>query len=263
MPDDGKRLTKKRKQGPGFIYGNYNRYYGYRVNNKSKEDPRVTVMKREWFEDKDCLDIGCNEGVITIDIAKRFSCRRILGVDIDNSLVTMAWKNLKIVASASGNRQKDKAGLQNFANGSSDGQKRPSVSKRTGLLDKVSFESGNFLEDLCPGEEKYDTILCLSVTKWIHLNWGDDGLIKLFSKIWKLLRPGGMLLLEPQPWKSYERKRRVCEVTSSNFGSIRFSPDLFPDILLDKIGFRTMETISNNLPGTVAGFDRPIYMYTK
>lgn len=71
----------------------------------------------------------------------------------------MAWKNLKIVASASGNRQKDKAGLQNFANGSSDGQKRPSVSKRTGLLDKVSFESGNFLEDLCPGEEKYDTIL--------------------------------------------------------------------------------------------------------
>lgn len=29
----------------------------------------------------------------------------------------------------------------------------------------------------------------LSVTKWIHFNWGDDGLITLFVKIWRLLRP--------------------------------------------------------------------------
>lgn len=29
----------------------------------------------------------------------------------------------------------------------------------------------------------------LSVSKWIHLNWGDDGIIKLFFKVWKLLEP--------------------------------------------------------------------------
>ena len=29
----------------------------------------------------------------------------------------------------------------------------------------------------------------LSVTKWIHVNWGDDGLITLFAEIWKLLWP--------------------------------------------------------------------------
>lgn len=29
----------------------------------------------------------------------------------------------------------------------------------------------------------------LSVSKWIHLNWGDDGLIALFFKVWMLLQP--------------------------------------------------------------------------
>jgi 7SK snRNA methylphosphate capping enzyme len=52
----------------------------------------------------------------------------------------------------------------------------------------------------------------LSVTKWVHLNWGDDGLITLFSKIWRLLQPGGIFVMEPQPWKSYENNRRVSEV---------------------------------------------------
>ena len=102
----------------------------------------------------------------------------------------------------------------------------------------------------------------LSVTKWIHLNWGDDGLITLFTKIWRLLHPviithslvrekffssmninylftrahtwknactigyhvlsviwtaydhvqGGIFVLEPQPWESYEKNRKVSEV---------------------------------------------------
>jgi len=32
------------------------------------EDPRLKVFKKEWFEGKDCLDIGCNSGIITIQI---------------------------------------------------------------------------------------------------------------------------------------------------------------------------------------------------
>lgn len=31
----------------------------------------------------------------------------------------------------------------------------------------------------------YDTILCLSLTKWIQLNWGDNGIFTLFSNISK------------------------------------------------------------------------------
>ena len=43
-----------------------------------------------------------------------------------------------------------------------------------------------------------------SVVKWVHLNRGDEGLEAMLSKFWRLLVPGGLLLLEPQPWKSYK-----------------------------------------------------------
>lgn len=32
------------------------------------EDPRLKFFQREWFEGKDCLDVGCNEGFVTISI---------------------------------------------------------------------------------------------------------------------------------------------------------------------------------------------------
>ena len=30
-----------------------------------EEDNRLSLMKREWFEGKDCLDIGCNTGPVS------------------------------------------------------------------------------------------------------------------------------------------------------------------------------------------------------
>jgi len=56
--------------------------------------------------------------------------------------------------------------------------------------------------------QSLDTIMCLSVAKWVHLNQGDEGLKRLFGKVKEALVPGGWFVLEPQPWRSYQQARR-------------------------------------------------------
>ena len=41
-------------------------------------------------------------------------------------------------------------------------------------------------------------ICSLQVTKWVHLNHGDAGVKLLFRKVFKMLRPGGLFILESQ-----------------------------------------------------------------
>lgn len=77
-----------------FQYGNYNKYYGYR-NPGNSEDPRVRVLRPEWFEGKDVLDLGCNSGHLTLYIAKMLRPARILGLDIDGGLIHAARKNIR------------------------------------------------------------------------------------------------------------------------------------------------------------------------
>ena len=77
-----------------YKYGNYSRYYGYRNANMA-EDDRVEHFKREWFEGKTCLDIGCNVGHLTLYIAKQYNPRSLLGVDIDSMLIKSAINNIR------------------------------------------------------------------------------------------------------------------------------------------------------------------------
>ncbi|XP_065617167.1 probable RNA methyltransferase At5g51130 isoform X2 [Quercus suber] len=265
----------KRKRKPVFVFGNYKNYYGYRIGQDLQEDPRLNVFKKELFEDKECLDIGCNSGIITILIAQKFHCRSILGIDIDSDRIEDAnWHLKKFERAAKTHAKASKLEVSRSENGSEQSVaalpneemmeiSRDCSSTETNLFHMVSFQQENFVQSRCPPEKKYDTILCLSVTKWVHLNWGDDGLITLFSKIWRLLRPGGVLVLEPQPWKSYENNRLVSETTAMNYRSILFRPAKFQEILLDKIGFRKVEDITSHLSGSKAGFNRPILVFHK
>lgn len=40
----------------------------FQISQGVDEDPRLKVFNKEWFQGKDCLDIGCNSGIITIQI---------------------------------------------------------------------------------------------------------------------------------------------------------------------------------------------------
>ncbi|BAF24298.1 probable RNA methyltransferase At5g51130 [Oryza sativa Japonica Group] len=268
--DGGQGQKRKRKEV--FVYGNYRNYYGYRIDRNVDEDPRLKIFKREWFESKDCLDIGCNQGLVTIGLAAKFKCQSILGVDIDSGLIETANWNLRRMS------RLDKVVVENTkAHKSSDSPSEscpekvaPEISNgdisngsHHDIFKVVSFRRENFVDSMCTSSEQYDTIVCLSVTKWIHLNWGDDGIITLFVKIWRLLRPGGVFIMEPQPWTSYRRNRLVSEVAKENFNTILIHPDKFREILLDKIGFRSVEVVTDKLEGAVTGFDRPIEVYHK
>ncbi|XP_062147667.1 probable RNA methyltransferase At5g51130 isoform X2 [Alnus glutinosa] len=271
---------RKKKRKEVFPFGNYRNYYGYRIGQDlEEEDPRLKVLKKEWFEGKDCLDIGCNSGIITIQIAKKFQCRSIIGIDIDSNRIEDSYWHLKkfvkmesaqkthakasklaIAESANGPEQSDTAASNEETKEIS---RDCSPSMKRDLYDIVSFRQENFVQSRHPREKQYDTILCLSVTKWVHLNWGDDGLITLFSKIWGLLLPGGIFVLEPQPWKSYQNNRNVSETIAMNYKNIIIHPECFREILLDKIGFRKVEDITSSLSGSKTGFNRQILVFHK
>lgn len=77
----------------------------------------------------------------------------------------------------------------------------------------VNFKRMNYvdMDDVNTSNDmpQYDLIVCLSVTKYIHLNFGDAGLKSAFKKMFNQLRPGGKLILEAQNWASYEKSKNL------------------------------------------------------
>ena len=186
---NGAKMKKKRKT---FIYGNYDAYYGYRSGPRGapeQRDPRLALLQRAWFEGRRVLDIGCNSGVITFAMAEHFAPRSILGVDIDGHLVSRALKRLARL------RSEDTAGAAEPGDGAVAGADSAAA---PGFPHNIDFRAENYVArkhrrhgrqrkaakaaagaegggggGKPPAPERYDVILCLSVTKWIHLNWGD------------------------------------------------------------------------------------------
>ncbi|CAB3405539.1 unnamed protein product [Caenorhabditis bovis] len=256
------KLSKKEYFNRKYRYGNFDRYYGIRLN-PGETDTRLSVFKKEWFEKKSVLDIGCNVGFLTLSIAKNFEPRRILGIDIDEHLIGVARKNIRHYC----DYEIPLLGKYPASFGSQFGpvtQEPRSFS--TKFPDNVWFRKENYVldneDEISMIENEFDVILALSITKWIHLNWGDDGMRKFLKRAYQQLLPGGRLIIEPQPFESYRKRAKMNEELKSNYSKIEFKPEDFEMYLLEEIGFESVEHLGAPCAKS-KGFERYIDVYLK
>jgi len=126
------------------------------------------------------------------------------------------------------------------------------------------FEAENVADAAAgAGDHSFDLVSAFSVTKWIHLNHGDAGLRAFFANVFESLRPGGRFVYEPQPWKSYRKRKDASPATAKHFSEILVKPPAFP-ALLEELGFETVVLLGTPDDEAVPkGFRRPIYLAVK
>ena len=250
---------------PDLSFGNYPTYYGYRHSSTDKIDSRLLMLKREWFEGSRVLDIGCNAGLVSIEIAQHFNPISVEGVDIDPSLIRKARQNLRLKASRCS--AQNPGDTEYFPESCLDAFGiTPIVHPETpssAFPHNVTFRAGNWMHEPNPStdEGRYHVILALSVSKWIHLNEGDDGIKKFFRRVFNSLLPGGLFILEPQPIESYPKKTST-KLMRHNFESMELRPETFPEYLLGEIKFSDIESLGTSR-NERKGFERPIYVFYK
>uniref|UniRef100_A0A915Q6R6 RNA methyltransferase n=1 Tax=Setaria digitata TaxID=48799 RepID=A0A915Q6R6_9BILA len=258
-----KKTEKREKNNQRYRYGNYARYYGSRLEKGSGIDPRMKVLKKEWFEKKSVLDIGCNVGYLTLSIAKEFQPRNIVGIDIDAHLVGVARKNIRHYC------DKDVPIVGGFPASFAHRYgplSAPPTSFSTKFPDNIWFRCENYVlerdELLDAVKEEYDVIMALSITKWIHLNWGDVGIKRFFKRVYRHLRPGGLFILEPQSFETYKKRAKLTKSINEMYKTIEFMPNAFQEYLITDIGFDSCKHIDPPKAHT-KGFERPIQIYYK
>lgn len=248
-----------------FVHGNYHRYYGYRLKSAHGEDHRISLLEKHWFHKKRCLDIGCNEGVITLDMVAKFGTASMTGIDLDEYLIKRACSHLKEQRSKAINEfilsQQAKVGSKT----------RKQVKQQMQSLAQTWFVHGNVLASNVE-HGSFDCITAFSVIKWIHLHGGDHAVRYLFSKIYDLLAPGGRFILEPQPWKSYKaaaqkmKKNKMNESLKETYffrlQELKMRPENFCSILPEQFGLTFVRELHPSSQ-TATGFDRNIYMFQK
>eukprot|EP01126_Amoeba_proteus_P039984 TRINITY_DN4241_c0_g1_i6.p1 TRINITY_DN4241_c0_g1~~TRINITY_DN4241_c0_g1_i6.p1 ORF type:complete len:347 (-),score=72.81 TRINITY_DN4241_c0_g1_i6:128-1168(-) len=253
-------------RNPLFEHGNYLDYYGYRNKGYCGLDPRLDVLDAGLFEGACCLDVGCNAGLVTLDLALVFGVRSVVGIDIDHVLIRKANHNLKRYSFELERLfQSDTVNVDNPTSVRTNRIQKwrlPQASKidcKKDLQSMVTFQKGNYLQ-LAEQSSNYDVILCLSVTKWIHVNNGDEGVRKLFKKFALELKDGGHLILEPQPWDSY-RPKKLSSLGKSNYHNLKLMPKDFQG-LLESEGFTLLSTTKPKI--SVGGFScRDVQIYRK
>ena len=266
----GERRSKKKEKlysGPRAVekvvsLGNHQRYYGYRKKVDASEsgrrgDARLRFLDGAWWRGAKAKDVGCNDGTFTAQLARRFAPRFLLGVDADAGLVRAAQAS---VAAASRKHAAEWTGAALAAADAPD----------AGVF---SYGAPPFPHNLWferedaahggPGDHGYDVVSAFSVTKWIHLNHGDAGLRRFFATVFDELKPGGRFVYEPQPWKSYAKRKNASPEIRAHFDAMAIKPPDFPRVL-EELGFASVVLLGTPDDEAIPkGFRRPIFLATK
>lgn len=202
-----------------FTHGNYNVYYSIRRNAFSSTglDCRLATLSQKYgvqlFNGKHILDIGCNIGHLTLSLAGILKASKVTGIDIDIQLISKALESLRAIKfhfffkhchNQSYFSSEPLPYLKHLLPPIPRTVDEMDGSLRTLLSDlshvpigdvpfpfNVEFRAEDFSRSSEPESGvHYDTILALSVTKWIHMNSGDDGMKRTFRRIFKSLNPG-------------------------------------------------------------------------
>lgn len=182
---------------PGAVkFGNFINYYSFHNVEKRTANLHAIMFPTSVDDELLCLDVGCNSGELTQEfylyLKKLYpKCSiQILAIDIDPKLIERARISNKEY--------------------------------------KITFLSGDIMTDEAQEHIKkhlesynkpyFDITFCFSVTMWIHLNNGDDGLLA-FIKYLKLVSK--ILLIEPQPWNCYRNAQRRVKKTGNGFDTYK------------------------------------------
>ncbi|KAF2657252.1 S-adenosyl-L-methionine-dependent methyltransferase [Lophiostoma macrostomum CBS 122681] len=228
-------------------------------------DARLTLLETlipEIFTAKRCLDIGCNAGRVSCQLAFDFRAASVTGVDIDPQLITQAESLLALRSSRVRPAAHDsqhvvdyfpisavlKHGYRFEPQGKVSHSPEPSSIPRQWPC--VSFVSEDWVVSTNPATtESYHVILALSVIKWIHLEHLDEGLVRFFRKCASSLASGGYFIVELQPWESYEKAIRpnTAPHFQANFQKLKYRPETSFTELLQEQGLDICTT-SEALP---------------
>lgn len=219
-------------------YGNFINYYSFH-STKERTDSLHPDMFKSPIKNQPilCLDIGCNTGELTKEMYLYLkniypNCViKMLGIDIDPTLIQRAQEtnhNPKINFTAANIvTETDKEILRKY----------------------IESHKKNF----------FDLTFCFSVTMWIHINNGDEGLINFLSFIQDISET---IIIEPQPWKCYRNAQRRMKKSGTSFPfyellKLKSNIDLVIEDILTKDVFK------KGYESPASSWDRKIQSYRR
>ncbi|CAI5477622.1 unnamed protein product, partial [Closterium sp. Yama58-4] len=89
-------------------------------------------MRREWFHAKDCVDVGCNSGFVSIGLVRQFNVKSMLGIDIDQDLIKEArrqWGSVVRAEREKESEEREKGGEKGREKGREESERQQLVSR--------------------------------------------------------------------------------------------------------------------------------------